>query len=62
MHGGDALGSRRIGSHSGTDDIVVAQRAIAIASRTYDKDESRERWEERWIGLAMASSELGSTL
>ena len=48
------------GMCSGTGDAVAAQRAMAIASRTYDEDESRERerWEERWIGLATSSSEL----
>jgi len=43
MHGGDALGSRQSGSHSDSGDAVPAQRAMAIDSRTYDKDESRER-------------------
>ena len=43
VHGGGALGSRRCGACSSTGDVVVAQRAMAIASRTYDEDESRER-------------------
>ena len=43
MYGGGALGSQRCGSRSSTDDVVPAQRAMAMASRTYDKDESRER-------------------
>ena len=43
MDGGSALGSRWCGSCFGTGDAVVAQRATAIASRTYDEDESRER-------------------
>ena len=62
MYGGGALGSQRCGSHSGTGNAVVAQRAMAIAFKTYDEDESRERerWEERWIGLAtVAQSSVG---
>ena len=43
MRGGGALGSRQCSSSSGTGDVVVAQRATSIASRTYDEDESRER-------------------
>ena len=43
VHGGGALDSSWCGSCSSTGDMVVAQRAMAIASRTYDEDESRER-------------------
>ena len=43
VHGSGALGSRRCGSRSGTGDAVAAQRATAIASRTYDEDESIKR-------------------
>ena len=69
MHGGSALGSRWCNSRSGTGDVVAAQRAMAIASRTYDEDESRERemggvvdrdghgeLGSRWCSMTMAAT------
>ena len=64
VHGDGALGSQRCGSRFSTYDMVAAQRAMAIASKTYDDDvaQERERWEECWIGLATACLELDGAM